>query len=1530
MDVRDQLEKEPQHKHSRLHNQVDKTLYCEAFTAVSTEEVVARRAWATTENRSVAQRDTALRLQYVDLWRHMAPRIVWRQPRDEHGTRYPLKMTILRARLMKLKAMQFGLLASDIEGYELECHNDGRGGGGGGQHPPLSDDLSTLKQMRGDFRAGDVGRAAKKAQGRGIAPTHLACVQESLKRQNISTPSHDEQLLASGERQEDFRTFLVRVCQPEMNAAGVEAKDLDKPIVLTARSISKVVWGLSRGRAVGINGASVTHLKLLFPTHLHKRSEARRTLADLTAEIASSIVSGDMPVRVRQQQARALLIALYKNDATATRICQCIDTGVPIAEADIADLSLRPICVPAADICVFFKTLMVKLSGVCKRAFRRFQHAVFSRAAAAKSVIGTRLMREKFPQLVGLLCDIRSAYNEVSRLACIKALIRVRGLEQLVKAAWAVLSFPTELLMRTLSGFTVIENGAGVRQGDPISTAVFCAGLQQMLEFADHWLRTNGPDGTPESPDQSWAELGRLVSAFADDMQVWAVEQAIQALLETSTWVRDFKAILNLTLHGVKTTLVPGVDTPLDEALWQVQWQRGDYKQHTTKHIPADSPLQCQGFAIQNVEVGPPAYVVAGFTHRVDKAIGHMDRLMALFRAGGSNDRMMMYLILVSCVLPRLDYNISLSEDAPLKEQCERFDAKMDGCMLEVLDAPPFEPDTPEYEFMMAIIHLPVRHGGMGLVPRASLCESGVPQIGQSLLAIPALPDSRVSNDDAGETIGEGLAPSLNEHIGNMSQPANRWRHFGTVSAWGRFLAEKWRQLKQKYGQDGVAGDPLVDGWESMGASIEAGTKYPRYTSALAKPIRKQAAEALRSRAQQIASDDANKHSPLGHMAAAFLRLPHTKSISWFLQLATLGDVEAISADSLTRAALLPSGNQFRQMCADRNGWPCAAAVQLRMNLGDDDIRLIKPTAEFKCIISRQVFNDAMAKNLLDWYDTWDLYGHNARAKIYSMPERNQRHHSITYEIATALKLTGSVMDFECRRVHRRAGAGTEPIYKPDGVTILKATTLIRTEVDGKTFYDVGATDETVACLVETKGQSVSRPATGEGNDLMEAVDVKARAVVQSVRNEFKPDDLEIINQFMIVPAVVGFNGDLSKGLLAFIDNIAMLAAIRESQDEGSDPPATINRHGHSVRYLRYVELKRLFILRVQIAAGIAFAEGPESMALRTRGMVGGTLADHVTLSNPRGAFLTLRQFTSILQGARRQLDANVLRAQGPPPERSSTTARAAELMRLLYRERDEVRSRKKKADPTCGACNAVGHQRNHRCCPLHKNHHLWQAQERHRAGHGGGEADQQQQSDEVDQQQQADDSNSGPGNDADGGGAHQHDDDGGGSDGGSARSASAGGRSTGARGGCGGGDAHRRSGGDGSARSDGAGGRRSGARSDDGGAQQHGSGSGGAHLQRRSGSSGSGDTVQRPPRGRSTQQQQRRGSAVQQGDTADSTAVVPRRQPRRRRSLSSPLQQRASDGVLNSRSISVPADTVTDRETPSRSHTSNTLPVRT
>ena len=122
-------------------------------------------------------------------------------------------------------------------------------------------------------------------------------------------------------------------------------------------------------------------------------------------------------------------------------------------------------------------------------------------------------MREAYNRHAVLLCDIRKAYNEISRLACIKAILRTRGLDPLARMAWATLSFPTELLLHTVAGNVTILIGAGVRQGDPISTIVFCAGLQQALEAAHNWFVDHGPEGG----DGGWADFGAHVSAFADD-----------------------------------------------------------------------------------------------------------------------------------------------------------------------------------------------------------------------------------------------------------------------------------------------------------------------------------------------------------------------------------------------------------------------------------------------------------------------------------------------------------------------------------------------------------------------------------------------------------------------------------------------------------------------------------------------------------------------------------------------------------------------------------------------------------------------------------------------------------------------------------------------------------------------------------------------------------------------------------------------------------------------------------------------------
>ena len=102
-----------------------------------------------------------------------------------------------------------------------------------------------------------------------------------------------------------------------------------------------------------------------------------------------------------------------------------------------------------------------------------------------------------------------------------------------------------------------------------------------------------------------------------------------------------------------------------------------------------------------------------------------------------------------------------------------------------------------------------------------------------------------------------------------------------------------------------------------------------------------------------------------------------------------------------------------------------------------------------------------MAQDKLDFFDTWDLYAQNPRSDLYASPERNLRHHSISYEIGAALKHAGCLMDFECKRV--RNGE-----YTPDGVAMMRVATLTSHEQDGKKCYDIGLTDEVMKYILET------------------------------------------------------------------------------------------------------------------------------------------------------------------------------------------------------------------------------------------------------------------------------------------------------------------------------------------------------------------------------------------------------------------------------------------------------------------------------
>ena len=64
----------------------------------------------------------------------------------------------------------------------------------------------------------------------------------------------------------------------------------------------------------------------------------------------------------------------------------------------------------------------------------------------------------------------------------------------------------------------------------------------------------------------------------------------------------------------------------------------------------------------------------------------------------------------------------------------------------------------------------------------------------------------------------------------------------------------------------------------------------------------------------------------------------------------------------------------------------------------------------------------------------------------------------------------------------------------------------------------------------------------------------RARAVVAEILNKFPTEsDREILRQFTIVAAVVGHFNELNSELVTCLTQLAMLAALRESRENGDD-----------------------------------------------------------------------------------------------------------------------------------------------------------------------------------------------------------------------------------------------------------------------------------------------------------------------------------------------------------------------------------------
>ena len=338
-----------------------------------------------------------------------------------------------------------------------------------------------------------------------------------------------------------------------------------------------------------------------------------------------------------------------------------------------------------------------------------------------------------------------------------------------------------------------------------------------------------------------------------------------------------------------------------------------------------------------------------------------------------------------------------------------------------------------------------------------------------------------------------------------------------------------------------------------------------------------------------------------------------------------------------------------------------------------------------------------------------DPYAINMRKHPHCSRERNDIHDTVIHELALMAERAGYPMDHECRYVDQRAAMESRSTSQMLYGGVYKYRKIVASEAGDNSAFnrDNQLTDEVEEFLLEGKvdttfeqdlyTQCDDKLSGSKGRK--EGIDRRAKQVRTELKRRFEKDHAEdVLNQFRIVPCCVGAFGETAGDLKNLITTLAMLVAIRESQETGCDRTHT---QGVSIRYSRYLVLIQEFTLRIQIAVGIVHAQLSASVELRSRDIIGGAgIPDHIILANRGGAFQSTAEFRNRLLSRRRHNSMNLHRTAGPDQVPTQEEARAQQCLTLLADAEKMDKTKKPKKPSQCSSCKRAGCQTNWSSCP--------------------------------------------------------------------------------------------------------------------------------------------------------------------------------------------------------------------------------------
>ena len=395
------------------------------------------------------------------------------------------------------------------------------------------------------------------------------------------------------------------------------------------------------------------------------------------------------------------------------------------------------------------------------------QQVVVSVAGGAKLVNCVRMLSEANPSFVVVKCDIKNAFNSVSRAQVLKVMDSEEELRHLAWHAALSLASPNAL---ESGGKVWGQAREGATQGDPEAGTYFCAAWHPQIRELDREI----------------AMVGGAARAGMDDLFVVGPAEIIFPALERF-W-NEVEQICLLKLERSKTEVFTWSDrlpdnTPagLTVAGCMVEEQ----------FLP--------GFMCYGIPIGSPEYVKHQLSLKVQEVAKEVEEIVRVLEGEGQA----IWTIARSSTATKMDYHLSLCYPSDMVEAAMEIDRILlsmvqkatclaipmvdQGMGVEHCPRPPVD-RIAEKSYQNWMMRTPVRLGGMGL---RSVAETSIAAfVGGIEQSVPHF-------------VGEGgLCTQLAPILGDMSQSTERWT--GMLASGCRTGVEfetAWQSLKQEASQ---------------------------------------------------------------------------------------------------------------------------------------------------------------------------------------------------------------------------------------------------------------------------------------------------------------------------------------------------------------------------------------------------------------------------------------------------------------------------------------------------------------------------------------------------------------------------------------------------------------------------------------------------------------------------------------------------------------------------------------------------------